>query len=108
MKSTYWKGSYFWEKKTKSTAKKSNCEFIRINRSKEGYDANYETGRIQTFIIKFKNRQLRKVKKNQTRKSKKLRRRNKKIKTSIDVKSNHPIKTKCLKRIVKRKILPEY
>ena len=43
---------------TRSTKKKLGCRFIRINTSKEGYDADYEAGRIQTFISKFKDRQL--------------------------------------------------
>ena len=30
--------------------KKLNCEFIRINTSRENYDASYEASRIQTFI----------------------------------------------------------
>ena len=29
--------------------------------SKEGYDADYETSRIQAFISKFKDRQLKKL-----------------------------------------------
>ena len=37
--------------------KKLNCEFIRINTSKEGYDADYEAGRIQTFISMFKDKE---------------------------------------------------
>ena len=48
--------------------KKLDCKFIRINTSKKGYE-DYEIGSIQTFISKFKNRQLRKLeKKNQTKK----------------------------------------
>ena len=31
--------------------------------SKEGYDADYDTSRIQTFISKFKDRQLKKLNK---------------------------------------------
>ena len=31
--------------------------------SKEGYDADYEASRIQTFISKFKDRQLKKLNK---------------------------------------------
>ena len=38
--------------------KKLGCKFIRINASKEGYDADYEVSRIQTFISKFRERQL--------------------------------------------------
>ena len=55
---------------TRSTRKRINCEFIRTNTSKEGYDANYEIGGIQTFISKFKNRQLRKSEKGSNKKIK--------------------------------------
>ena len=49
--------SYFWRKKTKGIRKKLNCTFIRINTSKENYDADYEASRIQTFISKFKDKE---------------------------------------------------
>ena len=40
-----------FEKKDKRHQKKKlNCEFIRINTSRENYDASYEASRIQTFI----------------------------------------------------------
>ena len=48
----------FEEKKQKALEKKHGCKFIRINTSKEGYDADYEVSRIQTFISKFRERQL--------------------------------------------------
>ena len=48
----------FEEKRQKALEKKLGCKFIRINTSKEGYDADYEVNRIQTFIIKFRERQL--------------------------------------------------
>ena len=38
------------EKRQKALEKKLNCEFIKINTSRENYDAEYEAGRIQTFI----------------------------------------------------------
>ena len=44
----------FEEKRQKVLEKKLYCEFIRINTSKEDYDADYEASRIQAFIIKFK------------------------------------------------------
>ena len=47
----------FFRKKRKSTRKKLNCEFIRINTSRENYDADYEASRIQTFISKFKDKE---------------------------------------------------
>ena len=58
----------FEEKRQEALAKKPNCEFIWINISTESYDPNYEISRIQIFISKFKNRQLRKLKKNQAKK----------------------------------------
>ena len=44
----------FEEKRQRALEKKLNCEFIRINTSRENYDADYEASRIQTFISKFK------------------------------------------------------
>ena len=53
----------FEEKKQKALEKKLGCKFIRINTSKESYDADCEASRIQTFITKFKDRQLKKLNK---------------------------------------------
>ena len=53
----------FEEKRQKALEKKLGCKFIRINTSKR-YDEDYEIGRIQTFISKFKDRQLKKLNKN--------------------------------------------
>ena len=80
----------FEKKRQEALIKELGCKFIRINTSKEGYDVGYETSRIETFISKFKNRQLKKL--------------NKKFKKQED-RSNHSIKSKCLKWIVKT-ILP--
>ena len=60
-------------------------------------------GDYKDFLINLKTENLKNQKTNQ-RKNKRTKRRNKKIKTSIG-KSNHSIKSKCLKWIVK-KILP--
>ena len=38
-------------------------KFIRINTNKEGYDADFQASRIQTFISKLKDRQLKKLSK---------------------------------------------
>ena len=46
----------FEEKRQKALEKKLNCTFIRINTSKENYDADYEASRIQMFISKFKDK----------------------------------------------------
>ena len=46
----------FEEKRQKVLEKRLGCKFIRINTSKEGYDADYEASRTQTFTSKFKDR----------------------------------------------------
>ena len=51
----------FEEKRQEALKKKLGCKFIRINTSKESYDADYEASRIQKFISKFKDRQLKKL-----------------------------------------------
>ena len=48
----------FKEKRQEALEKKLGCKFIRINTSKEGYDADYEASKIQIFISKFKKMQL--------------------------------------------------
>ena len=48
----------FDKKRQETLEKKLGWKFIRINTSKEGYDADYEARRIQTFISKFKDKQL--------------------------------------------------
>ena len=50
----------FGGEKREALENKLGCKFIRINTSKEGYDADYEASRIQTFIIKVRDRQLKK------------------------------------------------
>ena len=44
----------FEETRQKALEKKRNCKFIRINTSRENYDADYEASRIQTLISQFK------------------------------------------------------
>ena len=39
-KRTYWQRSYRWKKNKKKTTRKLDCKFMRINTSKENYDAN--------------------------------------------------------------------
>ena len=51
----------FEVKKQKALEKKLGSKFIRINTCK-CYDEDYEIGRIKTFICKFKDRQLKKIK----------------------------------------------
>ena len=48
----------FEEKRQKALEKKLNCTFIRINTSKENYDADYEASRIQVFISQFKENKI--------------------------------------------------
>ena len=42
------------KKRQKVLEKKLNCKFIRINTSRQGYDADYEASGIQKFISEFK------------------------------------------------------
>ena len=51
----------FDKKSQEALEKKLGCKFIRINTSKEGYNADYEVCRVQTFISKFKNKKLKKL-----------------------------------------------
>ena len=44
------------KKDKKYQKKKLNCKFIRVNTSKENYDADYEASRIQMFNSKFKDK----------------------------------------------------
>ena len=46
------------KKKRKSTKKELNCTFIRINTSKENYDADHKASTIQTFISQFKENKI--------------------------------------------------
>ena len=50
---------HIFEEKRQEVLKKLGCKFSRINASKR-YGKHYEIGRIQTFICKFKGRQLEK------------------------------------------------
>ena len=64
MKKVILTGTLFLRRKDKKHQKKKlSCKFIRSNTSKEGYDADYEASRVQTFISKFKDRQLKKLNK---------------------------------------------
>ena len=76
----------FLKKRQEALEKKLDCNFIRINPSKENHDADYEIGRIQTFISQFKNKKLRELEEELKQK----------ITFLID-KSSHSIKSKCLK-----------
>ena len=59
-------------KKEEVLEKKLGCKFIRINTSdaERGYDTDYEVSKIQTFISKFKDRQLKKLEKESNKKVK--------------------------------------
>ena len=62
----------YWKEKTRGIRKKLGCNFIRINTSdaERGYGTDYEVSKIQTFISKFKDRQLKKLEKESTKKVK--------------------------------------
>ena len=51
---------FFRRNNKKHQRKKLGCKFVRINTSKEGYDAEYEASRIETFISEFEDRRLKK------------------------------------------------
>ena len=60
------------KKRQKALEKKLYCDFIRINTNKEGYDADYQASRIQTFISKLKEKEKEKKIKELEDKIKKL------------------------------------
>ena len=71
----------FERKRQEALEKKLGCKFIRINTSKEGYNADYEASRVQTFISNFKSRELKKIEKESNKKIKELEDKIKKTKT---------------------------
>ena len=48
----------FEQKRQEALEKKLNCTFIRINTSKENFDADYEASEIQAFISQFKDNKI--------------------------------------------------
>ena len=62
----------FEKKRQEALEKKLGCKFNRINTSKEGYNADYEASRVQTFISNFKNKELKKLEKESNKKIKEL------------------------------------
>ena len=54
------------KKRQKALEKKLGCKFIRINTSnaKNSYDLDYEVGNVQAFIDEFKNKKIKKTRKN--------------------------------------------
>ena len=49
------------QKREKALEKKLICEFITINASRKNYDADYEAGRIQTFISNFNKNKIKEL-----------------------------------------------
>ena len=76
----------FEEKRQEALEKKTDRKFIRINASKH-YDEDYEISRIQTFLSKFKNRQLKKSEKKSNKKIKELEDKIKKLKLKLTSRS---------------------
>ena len=64
----------FEEKRQKVLEKQLGCKFIRTNASKEGYNADYETNRVQAFISKIKHR-IKKIRKRIKQKNERTKRR---------------------------------
>ena len=77
----------FEKKRQEALEKKLNCEFIRINTSRENFDVDYEASRIQVFISQFKDNKI----KERDNKNKELEDEIKKLKqqlAKLDVKNN--------------------
>ena len=48
----------FEQKRQEALGKKLNCTFIRITTSRENFDADYEASKIQAFISRFKDNEI--------------------------------------------------
>ena len=92
----------FEKKRQEVLEKKLGSKFIRINArdAERSYDTDYEVSKIQTFISKFEDRQLKKQKKNQTKKIKEKENKIKELEDEIKLETLIN-KLKCLKWIVK-------
>ena len=75
----------FEKRRQEVLEKKLGCKFIRINTSdaERGYDTDYEVSKIQTFISKFKDRQLKKLEKESNKKIKEKEKKIKELKDKI-------------------------
>ena len=71
----------FEQKRQEALEKKLNCTFIRINTSRKNFDVNYEFGKIQMFIIQFKDDKI----KERDDKIKEIGNENKELKDEIEV-----------------------
>ena len=74
------------------------CKFIRIDPSRENFDIVDEFSRIKYYLLKSTNKATKKKAKKKYEMSGKL--------FNLEFKSNNSIKTKLLRRVVK-KILPK-
>ena len=94
MKKDILTGLVFFLKKTRTTRKKTCCKFIRINASnaKNGYDLDYEVGKIEAFIDEFKNKKIKeledKIKEKEEKSNKKIKELETKIKELEDKNKN--------------------
>ena len=90
-----------YEKERQEDLEKVGYYFIRINPDKPGFDDYEEFGRVSSYIAESIKKQTKKSTKKSLidNLSKRL--------LELEFKSNHSIKSKCLKWIVK-KILPDY
>ena len=89
------------KQKKKLKKKELGCKFIRINPDAKNYDIFVEIGKMQNYIIES----TKKLTEKSTKKS--LIDSLSKILQELEFKSNHSIKSNCLKWIFK-KILPDY
>ena len=90
-----------YEKERQEDLEKVAYHFIRINPDKPGFDDYEEFGRISCYIAESIKKQIKKSTKKSLidNLSKRL--------LELEFKSNHSIKSRCLKWIVK-KILPDF
>ena len=55
------KSRFVKEQDAKGIRKKLNCKFIRINTSRENYDADYKASRMHTFISNSNKNKIKKL-----------------------------------------------
>ena len=90
----------FEEKIQKALEKKLGCKFIRINTSiaKNGYDLDNEVGNVEAFIDEFKNKKIKKIRREIKKGKRKRQRTKRKIRKINKRKTRKRNKIKIRKR----------
>ena len=96
----------FEEKRQKALEKKLGCKFIRINTSntKNGYDLDYEVGNVEAFIDEFKNKKIKKIRREIKKGKRKRQRTKRKIRKINKRKTRKRNKIKIRKRSWNKRI----